>query len=127
MRKILTCLIMGTLSAALIIPTFASENNMVDIPGPINVLKAYDELNGNENESDLTDDREVYWFWEQKYDKTITKNYQKISDIPGSIYYQEYNDEKEAWYAGTLEFEGYELLPNSNLYQATFSGTLKKQ
>ena len=125
MKKILSYVAIGALSTALIVPVFATENTTDDVPGPINVLKAYDELDSTE--ADSTEDREVYWFWEDKYDKTITKNYRSISEIPGSIYYQEYNNKKDAWYAGTLDFEGYELLPNSKLYQATFSGTLKKQ
>lgn len=57
--------------------------------------------------------------------KTITKNYKSQSSIPASVYYEEYIS--GAWWGGTLKHKSTEYLSSSKLYQATFSGTMKKQ
>ena len=57
--------------------------------------------------------------------KTVTKNYTSQTQIPASIYYTEYID--GAWWGGTLKHTSTKYLASSGLYQATFTGTIRKQ
>lgn len=57
--------------------------------------------------------------------KMIAQNYTSESSIPSSVPYSEYIDGE--WWGGLLEYESYEYLSASKLYQATFRGAMEKQ
>ncbi len=61
--------------------------------------------------------------WYYSYDKTVTKNYTALIDIPDSIYYSEYNSGMGVTCSGDLDLQSITSLANGG-YKATFKGTI---
>lgn len=57
-----------------------------------------------------------------KRDKTVKKTYKKLSDIPDSISYSEYDSTLDVDFTGTLELQS--VKKEGKGYKATFTGTL---
>jgi len=53
-------------------------------------------------------------------DKTITRFYSNVSDIPETYFYTEYN--YGTWWSGTLHLES--IVKSGSSYKATYSGKL---
>ncbi|NLZ80507.1 MAG: hypothetical protein GX913_01680 [Clostridiales bacterium] len=61
--------------------------------------------------------------WYYSYSVTIPKNYNSLSEIPDTYYYEEYNSGVGAWCSGYLTFQSATKLSNG-MYKAIFSGTI---